>query len=39
MGGHPRPLPKDRRLGGVDLALRGARGERSGSKPDGEADA
>ena len=39
MGGHPRPLPKDRRLGGVDLALRGARGERSGSKPDGEKDA
>jgi enoyl-CoA hydratase len=28
MGGHPRPLPKERRLGGVDLALRGARGER-----------
>jgi enoyl-CoA hydratase len=29
MGGHPRKLPKERRLGGVDLALRGARGERS----------
>jgi enoyl-CoA hydratase len=32
MGGHPRPLPKERRLGGVDLALREARGERSGRK-------
>ncbi len=30
MGGHPRPMPKERRLGGVDLALRGARGEREG---------
>lgn len=28
MGGHPRELPKERRLGGVDLALRGQRGER-----------
>ena len=28
MGGHPRDLPEERRLGGVDLALRGARGER-----------
>lgn len=28
MGGHPRDLPKGRRLGGVDLALRGSRGER-----------
>ena len=28
MGGHPRPMPKERRLAGVDLALRGARGER-----------
>lgn len=28
MGGHPRDLPKERRLGGVDLALRGQRGER-----------
>jgi enoyl-CoA hydratase len=28
MGGHPRELPKSRRLGGVDLALRGSRGER-----------
>ncbi len=28
MGGHPRKPAKDRRLGGVDLALRGARGER-----------
>jgi enoyl-CoA hydratase len=30
LGGHPRELPKERRLGGVDLALRGARGERAG---------
>jgi len=28
LGGHPVDLPKERRLGGVDLALRGARGER-----------
>lgn len=28
MGGHPRQPAPDRRLGGVDLALRGARGER-----------
>jgi len=28
MGGHPRKLAKGRRLGGVDMALRGARGER-----------
>lgn len=28
MGGHPRDLPEERRLGGVDLALRGSRGER-----------
>jgi len=28
LGGHPVPAPQDRRLGGVDLALRGARGER-----------
>ena len=28
MGGHPRDLPEERRLRGVDLALRGARGER-----------
>ena len=28
MGGHPRKPAVDRRLGGVDLALRGARGER-----------
>jgi enoyl-CoA hydratase len=28
LGGHPRPPPAERRLGGVDLALRGARGER-----------
>ncbi len=28
MGGHPRKPAKGRRLGGVDLALRGARGER-----------
>jgi enoyl-CoA hydratase len=28
MGGHPREQPKERRLGGVDLALRGTRGER-----------
>lgn len=30
MGGHPRKLPRERRLDGMDLALRGARGERSG---------
>ncbi len=30
MGGHPRKPALDRRLGGVDLALRGARGERDG---------
>ncbi len=30
MGGHPRKPPKERRLGGVDMALRGARGERPG---------
>ncbi len=29
MGGHPREQPQERRLGGVDLALRGSRGERS----------
>jgi enoyl-CoA hydratase len=29
MGGHPRKPAKDRRLEGVDRALRGARGERS----------
>jgi enoyl-CoA hydratase len=29
MGGHPRALPRERRLPGVDLALRGQRGERS----------
>jgi enoyl-CoA hydratase len=34
MGGHPPPAPKDRRLGGVDLALRGARGERAGDGDD-----
>ena len=28
MGGHPRKPAANRRLGGVDLALRGARGER-----------
>jgi len=28
LGGHPRDLPKTRRLGGVDLALRRTRGER-----------
>ncbi|MEX2209081.1 MAG: enoyl-CoA hydratase-related protein [Myxococcota bacterium] len=28
LGGHPRKPAKDRRLGGVDMALRGARGER-----------
>ena len=33
MGGHPRKPPKERRLGGVDLALRGARGERPGPEP------
>ena len=36
MGGHPVKLPKERRLGGVDLALRGARGERAGPRPDTE---
>ena len=35
MGGHPRKPPKERRLGGVDLALRGARGERSGQEEAG----
>ncbi len=30
MGGHPPAPRKQRRLGGVDLALRGARGERDG---------
>ena len=30
MGGHPRKPAKGRRLGGVDLALQGSRGERSG---------
>ncbi len=30
MGGHPVPAPAERRLGGVDLALRGSRGERGG---------
>ena len=34
MGGHPRKLPEGRRLGGVDLALRGARGERSPQGPE-----
>ena len=29
MGGHPPERPKERRLGGVDLALKGASGERS----------
>jgi hypothetical protein len=29
MGGHPPPAPRHRRLGGVDLALRGTRGERA----------
>jgi enoyl-CoA hydratase len=32
LGGHPVPAPQDRRLGGVDLALRGARGERGGDE-------
>ncbi len=36
LGGHPRELPKGRRLGGVDLALRGSRGERSGQEVDSE---
>lgn len=36
MGGHPRKRPLGRRLGGVDLALRGTRGERSGQKADAE---
>jgi enoyl-CoA hydratase len=30
MGGHPRDMPRDRRLEGVDLALRAARGDRAG---------
>jgi enoyl-CoA hydratase len=30
LGGHPPEPPKDRRLGGVELALRGSRGERPG---------
>ena len=30
MGGHPAAPPKERRLGGVDLALKGARRERAG---------
>ena len=30
MGGHPVPPRKERRLPGVDLALKGARGDRSG---------
>ena len=30
LAGYPRPYPTDRRLPGVDLALRGARGERAG---------
>jgi enoyl-CoA hydratase len=30
LGGHPVATPADRRLGGVDLALRGSRGERGG---------
>ncbi|MBW2280407.1 MAG: enoyl-CoA hydratase/isomerase family protein [Deltaproteobacteria bacterium] len=34
MGGHPPKPRKQRRLGGVDLALRGARGERSGDAPE-----
>ncbi|MFQ5699252.1 MAG: enoyl-CoA hydratase-related protein [Myxococcota bacterium] len=34
LGGHPRPAPKERRLAGVDLALRGVRRERAGQKPD-----
>ena len=33
MGGHPRELPKERRLGGVELALRGQRGERTDDDP------
>ena len=34
MGGHPPEPRKERRLGGVDLALRGSRGERSGNESD-----
>ena len=34
MGGHPRKPPKERRLGGVDLAVRGDRGERAGQEPE-----
>jgi len=30
LAGYPRPYPTNRRLPGVDLALRGARGERAG---------
>jgi enoyl-CoA hydratase len=36
LNGHPPAPPKERRLGGVDLALRGARGERSGQKAEAE---
>ena len=32
MGGHPAAPRKERRLGGVDLALRGERGERGGGE-------
>ena len=34
MGGHPRKRPRERRLGGVALALEGQRGERSGQDSD-----
>ncbi len=34
MGGHPQKPPKERRLGGVDLAVRGDRGERAGQDPE-----
>ncbi|MEE2673690.1 MAG: enoyl-CoA hydratase-related protein [Myxococcota bacterium] len=32
MGGHPAKPPSKRRLGGVDLALKGSRGERAGQE-------
>jgi enoyl-CoA hydratase len=35
LGGHPVTAPADRRLGGVELALRGSRGERGGHESGG----
>ncbi len=34
MGGHPRKPPKERRLRGLDLEVRGDRGERAGQEPE-----